>query len=77
MNFSFSELLVALEQTIYTVSEGDGSVEVCLVRTDVILQTSARFNIFTTSGDAEGKDSLCERLIFAMCISNCVWCMSS
>ena len=54
--FLVSEFLVGWEASLYTIPEDGGSVEVCLnVTSGVVLQTSARFDIVTSSGDAEGK----------------------
>ena len=41
---------------MYSTTEDDGSVEVCLsVRTEIVLQTPAVFNVATASGEAEGN----------------------
>ena len=38
-----------------TVLEGDRQVELCLiVRSETVVQSPARFNVFTSSGEAQG-----------------------
>lgn len=54
--FLTSEFIVGWEVDMYSTTEDDGSVEVCLsVRTEIVLQTPAVFNVATSSGEAEGN----------------------
>lgn len=50
--------VVRFVETEYTVSEGDGEVEVCLM-IDGEISFSIVVRLFATPGTAEGKHKLC------------------
>ena len=55
--FLVSEFLVGWEASLYTIPEDGGSVEVCLnvTRSTAVQQSSPRFSVEISSGEAEGK----------------------
>jgi len=54
-----SEVVIGLEETSYTTAEDGGSVEVCAVVVEGVLERSAEVSISTVDGSATGQLVFC------------------
>ena len=50
-----STVILGFEHESYSISEGNGSVEVCVQVKNGILQSSLNLSLTTVDGDATGK----------------------
>ena len=66
---------IQFEQLVYSVTESDGSVRVCVEVALAYLETSVHISIFTGDGSAIGKPSMYQyyHIMATKCGGNYIW----